>query len=241
MQISIYPAKKYRKCLVLVGGSGDTVEGFTPLVTKLSERLIDYSICTFNFSTKVEAGSLLDKQAQELEVVLNELVTKHNFIKVDIFCTSQGAYATVKSLSSHKLDNHINNIILYDPADYYLSEIDLHSWSGSSKYLPSKTIVSDELQTISGNMKVHVIHLTLRNYGLHGYLQKEFKDREFDDPSGYPRLNTKMIEAFYAKIPPANKGKYIELSGVPHAILRDGNIATNISTTIETIHSFLNS
>lgn len=240
MNISVYPKNKNQKnCLLLVGGSGDTADGFMPLVTKLGEKLSDYSIGTFSFTSKSETESLLDIQSRELEEVLNQLVSEHHFSKIDIFCTSQGAYATVVVLSSHKFDESIRSVIAYDPSDHYVEGDDLHSWTGSQEYVPNRRVVSDELANISGSYKVNVVHLTLRNYGTSGYIEKENSKRSEDNPSGYPRLNTQMIKNFYSKIPVSNKGEYIEVSNVPHAILRDGNIPQNIDSVVDTVSKLL--
>lgn len=244
MKITVYPTDPiHENCLVLVGGSGDTTEGFQPLVKKISEKLSDYSICTFSFSTQSETESLLDLQSSELVEVFSEITTKHNFKKIDVFCTSMGAYATIRLLNNTEYQNFINQVIMYDPADYYLSakfaNSDDVTWSGPLEYSPSKPVISSELSTVSGNSVVSVVHLTLRNYGVNGYLQKEFKNRGMDDPSGYPRLSTEMVKALYSKIPTAIKGEYVEQPMVPHAILRDGNIEENIHNVVDIITDIL--
>lgn len=244
MKITIYPSDPIQEnCLVLVGGSGDTTEGFQPIVTKISEKLPDYSICTFTFSTQSETESLLDLQSRELDEVFSEITTKYNFKKIDVFCTSMGAYATIRLLNNKKYQNLINQVIMFDPADYYLSakfaNSDDVTWSGPQEYSPIKPVISSELSTISSNCLVSVVHLTLRNYGVSGYLQKEFKDRGGEDPSGYPRLSTEMVKAFYAKVPTTNRGKYIEQNLVPHAILRDGNIGENLEHVVDLISKLL--
>ncbi|MBP9670257.1 hypothetical protein KBD75_02555 [Candidatus Woesebacteria bacterium] len=244
MKITIYPSGPIQEnCLVLVGGSGDTTEGFQPIVTKISEKLPDYSICTFSFSTHSEAESLLDLQSRELDEVFSEITTKYNFKKIDVFCTSMGAYATIRLLNNKKYQNLINQVIMFDPADYYLSakfaNSDDVTWSGPQEYNPIKPVISSELSTISGNCIVSVVHLTLSNYGVNGYIQKEFKNRGIDDPNGYPRLSTEMVKAFYAKVPTTNSGKYIEQNLVPHAILRDGNIPENLDHVVDLISKLL--
>lgn len=246
MKITIYPSDPIQEnCLILVGGSGDTTEGFEPLVTKISEKLPDYSICTFSFSTQSETESLLDLQSSELAEVFSEITTKYNFKKIDVFCTSMGAYSTIRLLNNEKYQNFVSRVIMYDPADYYQSakfaNSDDVTWSGPQEYNPSKPVISSELSTISGNCVVSVVHLTLRNYGVKGYMQKEFKNRGMDDLSGYPRLCTEMVKSIYAKIPPTNKGEYVEQPMVPHAILRDGNIEKNLENVVVLVSDMLTS
>jgi hypothetical protein len=240
MKISVYPEDKINEnCLLLVGGSGDTAKGFEPLVTKLIDQLVNYSICTFSFASKSEVENLLDIQSRELEEVLSQLVTEYHFKKIDIFCTSQGAYSTAKVLASHKFNESISSVIMYDPADYYMDGTNLHSWSGPQEYVPNRKVVSDDLVGILGNYKVNVVHLTLRNHGTDGYLEIEHGKRGEDNPGGYPRLSTQMVKNFFIKIPSANKGEYIEVSDVPHAILRDGNISQNIDSVANTVSTLL--
>jgi hypothetical protein len=240
MKISLYPTDLVSpKCLVLVGGSGDTSEGFDPLVQAISNKLIDYSICTFNFSTSSKTESILDVQARELNDVMGQLTTDNRFKQIDIFATSMGAYATIKLLQNNHYSKIIRNVILYDPADYYLSakfaDSDDVTWSGPQQYVPKSKVISDELKEIEGKCKITVVHLTLRNYGQDGYIDNSYSDRSIDHSGGYPRLCTDMVRAMFDKIPLKNKGRYIEESNVPHAILRDGNIKANIEQVSSTI------
>lgn len=240
MNISVYPPSSVEgKCLVLVGGSGDNSDGFIPLVNVLSKSLPNHSICRFSFSTPSDIASLLETQSRELTEVITQLISEHNFKIIDLFCTSQGAYSTIRFLSSNKYSNYLNTVIMYDPADYYVMESEPHSWSGSQPYLPSREVISDELSKISGNYKIHVVHLTLRNYGENGYLQSDFSDRGVDELNGYPRLSSGMVESIYAKIPAKNKGEYIEQANVPHAILRDGNIQENLENVTSLVSEIL--
>ncbi len=244
MQLFIDPAnKQYSKCLVLVGGSGDTSEGFKPLVAKLLTKITDSSICTFSFSTHSESESLLDLQSRELEEVFSELTTKYDFKEINIFTTSMGAYATTYLLSNNKYSDIIKHVIFYDPADYYISAKFAGSndvtWSGTDLYRPNKEVVSNRLKLINSQTKISVVHLTLRNYSKSGHIDKKFVDRGIDHEGGYPRLNKQMVKHFYHCIPDINRGEYIKETGVPHAILRDGEITANLDKVTSTVSSLL--
>lgn len=245
MKIFINPIEKlFSKCLILVGGSGDTSEGFAPLTTKILEKLPDYSICTFSFSTTSKTESILDVQARELIEVFEQLTTHHNFQQIDIFATSMGAYATIKLLSSNKYASTIKNVIFYDPADYYPSAKFADSndvtWSGPQSYAPNSKVISDELKQLKGEYKITVVHLTLRNYNQDKYIDTNYSDRGIDHADGYPRLSTDMVRAIFEKIPLKNQGIYIEDPTVPHAILRDGDITANLERVSNMILAILN-
>lgn len=236
MQITKYPRVIHSRCLVLVGGSGDTAEGFLPLVEQLSQKLPSTNIITFTFSSASKTENILELQSRELFEVLEQISSDNHFKSIDIFETSKGAYATIKLLSSNKYSNLINKVILFDPADYYMSakfgESKDSTWSGSAIYNPTSPVVSDLLSEVSGRVKISVIHLTLHNYGPSDYLENTYHKRGEDNPIGYPRLSTEMVKNMYKKIPKNNKGEYLELNDVPHAILRDGDISKNISNTV---------
>lgn len=223
------PNKNASKCLVLVGGHGDTVEVLSPLAHSISALLLDHQVCTFDFSTDhTESESVLDIQARELEQVFGQLSDLFGHKSISIWCTSQGAYATTKLLVQNNFVAYISKVVMYDPADYYLSSRGIGSWTGFETYLPTARVVSDELVRLSGDYKVNVVHLPLRNHGPNGYLESEYLDRGKDDAHGYPRLNTQMVKSFYSKLPASNQGKYLEDSLVPHGFVRDGDLQKNL-------------
>lgn len=244
MQIFIDPEnKQYSKCLVLVGGSGDTSVGFMPLVTKLLTKITDSSICTFSFSSHSDSESLLDLQSRELEAVFSELTTKYDFKEINIFTTSMGAYATTYLLSNNRYSDIIKHVIFYDPADYYISAKFADSndvtWSGPDLYRPNKEVVSNRLKLIDSLVKISVVHLSLRNYSKSDYIDKDYSNRGIDHEGGYPRLNKQMVKHFYHCIPTKNQAGYLKETGVPHAILRDGNIQANLDKVTSTVSSLL--
>lgn len=233
--------RKTEKCLVLVGGSGDTAEKFEPLARALGEKLEGFVICTFTMSSEVVEGeSLLNKQTEELRVVMEELVTK--FEEIDLFCTSMGAYATVRVLGVGRYYPYIRKVIMFDPADYHVSDKFQFAtpdseitWSGYQEYNPQDKTVVEELKNYGGEATIDMVHLVVRNHGSSGYVEKEYRDRGNDDPGGYPRLNTEMVKRFYENTPEKNRGQYVEVNNLPHGFMRDGDIAKNLERVVDVV------
>lgn len=228
------------KCLILVGGSGDTSLGFKPLIRGLKKELPDYTIISFTFSSIASSGNILENQAKELDEVFQQVIKKKMINSIDIFCTSMGAFSTIRLISTGMAPNIIRRVIMFDPADYYKNTKADHTWSGRDSYSPAQELISDELRNLSANLLIDVVHLTLRNYGENGYIHEKFVDRGQDNIKGYSRLNSKMVKDIHEKIPAKDKGKYIEVSNVPHAFLRDGNIPNNIQSVAKLASSLLN-
>ena len=244
MEIKTYTKNEHpSNCMVVVGGSGDSINKFSQFLEKLSKTLDDYVICMFDF-TRSDNESILDAQSRELTSVFKDLINKNKFEKIDIFCTSMGAYATVKILSNSKYSKVIKKVIFFDPADYYilqkLHQNENNTWSGHQTYYPSSKVISDELRNIPSNIKVDVVHLTIHNYSSSGYFTKNLTERNIDQNNGFPRLSTKMVKAFYEKLPNKNKGKYLEISNLPHGFIRDGNIEENIKKVVSVVNKLLN-
>jgi hypothetical protein len=246
MQIFFEPAnKQYSKCLVLVGGSGDTVERFAPLVKEFSKFITDTSFCSFNISATCADGSLLELQSQELLEVFHQLTTKHDFKEINIFTTSMGAYASTDLLSTNLYSDIIKHMIFYDPADYYIgakfTDSNDVTWSGPDTFRPNKEVVSNRLKFIDSQTKISVVHLTLRNYSKSGYIDKDYSKRGIDHDGGYPRLNKDMVRHFFNCLPTINKAKFVKEPGVPHGFLRDGDITTNLRKVSTTCADLLKS
>lgn len=248
MKFKLTPSGATRnKCLVIVGGSGDTAEKLTPLTDTLAQDLPEYTVCSFGLSSRVDDGkNLLEAQAQELEQVFTELNSQYIFTDYVIFCTSMGSYSTVRTLNNPNYSKLISSVIFFDPADYPTSEelkfADADSeitWAGYADYSPKQPVISDELKNYTGSAKLHVIHLTVKNHGPKGYIEDDNKSRDKDSYDGHPRLNTAMVKKYYANIPKPNKGKYLEISNLPHALVRDGNIANNINKVVDIVRKLL--
>lgn len=246
MRIHLFPSDEVReKCLLLVGGSWDTAERFIPLVSLLNKRLSQHTICTFTMSSSCKDGeSLLGKQAAELGEVMEKLISQQRFVKYDLFCTSMGAYAVVKALINPVHSHVFNKVIFFDPADYYLSsnfgsaDGEL-TWSGYMEYLPTEPLVSDELKKYRGEATIHVAHLTVRNHGSGGYVGAKYEDRGKDHPEAFPRLNTEMVKKFYESTSLKNRGRYVEVGGLPHGFIRDGDIQDNLVKVADLIAELL--
>ncbi len=228
------------KCLLLVGGDGDTIDVFSRLANDLDKALSNYRICSFDFSTETTSDErLLDIQAKELELVCQQLLDNHHVANITIWCTSRGAYATSKLLAKNIFNERISHVIMFDPSDYYTKISGLGTWSGYQDYLPKSQVVSDVLTNIKGNTIVDVVHLTLRNYGPKGYFESEYINRGIDNPLGFHRLNTLMVKSFYSKLPQMNKGVYLEINTIPHGFVRDGDLQKNYERVVKSIKKLI--
>lgn len=226
------------KCLVLIGGVGDPAEIFEPLINKLVSPLPNHTICTFTFSQKSNGMSLLNLQSKELEEVISQLINHHNFKKLDLWCTSMGSFATVKALLNQDYGHNISHAIFFDPADYYLDDLatDVEqetTWSGYQDYQPTKPTICTQMANLTSMTIVDVVHLTVRNHSIKGYIESEYSRRNGDNPVGFTRLNTQMVKSFYKHTPAVNRGKYIEINNLPHAIFRDGDVEQNLQTIVK--------
>lgn len=236
MQIHLSPYNNNRnKCLVLIGGVGDPAEIFEPLVKLIDHKLTDHTICTFTFSQKSNTIPLLQQQVNELEEVLDKLIASVQFKEINLWCTSMGAYSTVKVITNPKYNQYLKHAILFDPADYYLDDRalsvdDEFTWSGYESYNPKFPTISKSLSDITSDISVNVTHLIVKNHNQSGYLDKKYSERNMNNPKGYPRLNTEMVKQFYKNLPVKNTGEYQEIDHVPHAIFRDGDINYNLTT-----------
>lgn len=244
MQLTFHPGKfESKQCLIMVGGSGDTADRFAPVVKQISRHLPNTEICTFTMTETTDPSLTHDTQVKEVEEVIEMLLTKHLFKRIDIFCTSMGAYSTSFLLNNPKYSQAINRVIFFDPADYYtdhnLANKQGNSWSGPDDYLPVGEVASDKLRGVRSNLLAHVVKLTVRNYGKNGYVYPDYDKRGEDVAWEYPRLNTKMVMSFYDKLPGTNKGQYIEINHLPHAFLRDGNIEENQKQVVSLIVDLL--
>jgi len=91
------------------------------------------------------------------------------------------------------------------------------------------------MRKIQEGVEVYVAHLPVRNYSKKGYAL----NREIDNEGFYSRLNKNMVYAFYEKTPLSNRANYTEIEMVPHAFMRDGNVAGNIRKLSEFVISSL--
>jgi len=244
IKINYLNLKKNSNSLILfIGGSGDTKDDFNPLIEELQERINNYNFASFSFKG-IEENKIfpLSNQTNDLKEVLKFFINK-NINKFILIATSAGAYSTCEILGSNEFNKLIKKVILIDPADYYVEEAKklkiYNTWSGSDEFKPTNRLVSCELFSIKGNFKIDVIHLTLKNYGNHDYIEKDFSKRGKSFPNAFPRLNTMMVKNFYETIPEKNKGKYLEIDNIPHGIFRDGKINQNILKVVNMLQEIL--
>lgn len=201
-------SKNTKKVLVFVGGSGDNKDSFVKTIDHLAHQLPDYNFCTFSVTKPKFKTKILHQTVSDLESVLNCLLAPQKSRKISIFCTSMGAYSTAHLLTNLKYKSSLDQAIFCDPADYYLDQKKVKTWSGSEEYSPQKKTASSLLKKINSKVQVHVIHFTLKK-------------------NSFPRLNTKMVIKFYRNVPKKNRGLYLENKHIPHAINRDGDILKN--------------
>lgn len=214
--------------LIIIGGSGDKKDKFNLLVKKLVRTGFTDNILTFSFRGYENEKFLpLKQQIRDLEEVLDFVGDRYHFSNVLLCCTSAGAVSCSFALANRKYQNLVSKAIFLDPADYSVDELEryegVYAWNGASVYNPDREVVSDILKNIAGDVIVDVVRFSIRNSIGDGYA----KDRGRDYPGLFPRLNEKMVRAFYDKLPPANKGTYIEINNLPHAFMRDGNVSKN--------------
>lgn len=196
----------------------------------MSEHNPDYQVVTFSFrGVEQKKKVVLRNQVEDLKEVIDFLISDGHK-DITILCTSMGAFSTCFALTDDDCKNYITKAIFLDPADYELSTIDAeeqHTLSGADKYAFTSAIASSLLAKVSGGVIIDVAHLTIHNYGPDGYAEPE--NRGNDNPQLKPRLNTRMVKAFYERTPSKNRGQYIEIADIPHAFVRDGNIEQNVS------------
>lgn len=245
MNIQLYPPdKQLNKCFILVGGSGDSVETLQPFIKAVSVVLPEHSICSFTFSSQHD-NNLLKQQSIELQQIFSQLESEYSFGTYDIFATSMGAYATVELLQDEQVRQKINNVMFFDPADYYqnlqFTSVDGEiTWSGYQPYKPTEPTISDKLANLTGTSPtVDVVHFTIRNHGMNGYVDSDYSSRSIDHSGANPRLSTDMVKAFFFKTAPLNRGQYLEINNVPHGFLRDGDLVANVNIIILLIQRLL--
>jgi predicted alpha/beta-fold hydrolase len=232
MEISIcYLGDKYSsKVILIVGGSGDTKDSYGGFVNMLTEILPKYKIITFSFQGQEDEKDLpLQQQVEDLKHVLSTL---HNLAirSITILGTSMGAFSVTHVLNNEQFSEDIKEVVLLDPADYYLDTLEtakkITSWTGVDNYAPSRPTAVSLMNKIKSNTRIHVINFTIRNYDGAGYTSEEL--RGIDNSNQYARLNNDMVKTFYDNTPIKNRGKYIEDNTIPHAFMRDGNVKNNI-------------
>lgn len=229
IKINYFPNKYKHKLIIIVGGWGDTRNEFLNIVTLLVNKGINESFTTFSFrGYEDKKYRPLLQQSKDLKEVVEYFIGKKNITEIKLINTSDGAVSSTYLLFSDDFGDSINKAIYLDPADYYQESIgklteDIFIWPGFKKFEPTKKVVADLLTKVKSDVMVDVVNFTLRNYGPDGYSPHP----SVDNPNYFPRLNNDMVRNFYEKTPKKNRGKYMEIPGIPHAFLRDGNVKEN--------------
>jgi len=228
--------------VIIVGGSGDTRTNFIDLAEALIKAKLPSNIANFSFRGREEnIGYNLGQQVLDLEEVIKYLMTKKGNKGIKLVCTSQGAYSTTWIASTTKYAPFISDIVYLDPADYHLipdfnldSKADM-TWSGFEDFKPRSNTAANLLNGLGPSTQVSVIHFKLRNHGPEGYSSPLYSERGIDTEEMFPRLNRDMVKNFYDNTPSNNSKTYFEIPGLPHAFLRDGDIAKNTEKIVEVI------
>lgn len=225
-----------RNVIVLVGGYGDDKDTFNPLVTALKKELPNSdTLVTFSFSSKEGCVPTFTNQINDLRLFLKHLLKETAVETFTIICTSDGAVSSTYALFDPDLKDKINKVIYLDPAIYYTSSLDQEPdfiWHGFVEYAPEEEVIGDLFGEYEFDATLDVVHLIIKNYNPTGYAE-DLRDRGEDNPKMHTRLSTNMVESFYMSIPDKTKGKYIELNGVPHAFMRDGDVESNIEELVK--------
>lgn len=238
---TIYPATDGQNWVLLVGGSGDTRAMFDGFAQQLQQQTGSH-IVTFAFRG-VESGlpQPLRQQATDLTEVLDYLVAQVKVPRITVVCTSAGAFSVSLALASGRYNGFVDHAIFMDPADYTLdgaAQINPYTLSGLQMYsMPSESAATALGRITDSKLIVDVLFFTIRNFGRNGYVTPSL--RGTDDPQLYTRLNKTMVKSFYNNPPAANRGRFIELHNVPHAFVRDGNIACNIQSIVNAVTGLL--
>jgi len=229
-----------KRNLIFVGGSDDDRTKFENIVNQLLINGVFSDIFTISFrGTESERKGEVMDEIQELEEILEHLIKNNKVDKAEIVCTSAGAISTTSLIANDKYSSKIDNAVYLDPADYRKVEGKYKSWSGFANFNESETLVSNKLTEINSDTKVHVVNFMLKNHSPDGYAPEAERDK--NNPNLFKRLNYDMVKAFWNNTPDKNKGKYIEDEILPHAFMRDGDVAKNEKRVVELITETIDS
>lgn len=240
-QILFFPSPKSNKVLIFVGGDGDDKDSFFPIVKEILANT-KINIITFSYSPYTQNIDELPKQPIiDFENVISYVINELHLTKINIFCTSAGAYPTTLVLASNKFSDQIIKVIYFDPANYYYTPQAFpeksHSWNGNEQFNPIYPTISEELLKLKSKCIVDVFHLSIRNHDGKDY--GEVKNRGEDNPKKFSRLNKEMVKSFYTNLPQNNRGMYKEINAIPHAFMRDGDIDNNVKIITQNISKLL--
>lgn len=226
--------------IIFVGGFGDNLNTFKPLINQLIPHHNNKLFITFSFP-QPKTNNSLDLQSEYLLKFVDYVVKKYKVTNLILICTSDGAFSTTFCITKGVVREKVSKTIFLDPANYYLAQGKDLSWNflwpGYKKYTPKYKTLTDLLKTIDTAVKIDVINFTLKNYSSEGYPKPEL--RGFNNPKLYPRINNSMVKSFYTNTPVKNRGAYKEVNTVPHAFMRDGNVVENIKILTDLLNQLL--
>jgi hypothetical protein len=237
-EFNCYGKYKDTVAIIFVGGYGDSKDYHSKPLMRLSASL---QMNVYSFSFRDGKNATFSSQINDLIDLCIYLLEKKDVKELKIICTSDGAASSTFVLLDKRIESFISVILFLDPAVYYLDDIPtrpLDDWKGFQDFLPKKKMYGEVLKEANFNAVLHVIHFSLRNYSSQGYVDDPLT-RGLDIPTKYSRMNKASIKHFYECIPLKNKGVYREVSNLPHAYMRDGEIANNINNVVQLISSLL--
>lgn len=237
LEYTLYRAKNSH---VVIFFNGDGARGdFQNIPEQLISLRLNYDYVTFYYRGVREGKerSINDYiiDAQEL---LEHFRADRDYTSYVFIATSAGASVVANIVPEPIVP--VSQVILIDPADYYVSPIGSTglTWDGESEYLPENPVFSDSMKSIDSSVeKVDVIGFSLKNTLNHQYAPHE--KRHIDQEGYYSRLNQQMVRAFYDKVPDVQKGKFRSVNEIPHAFMRDGNIRKNIRSLVRLLTNLL--
>lgn len=240
IKINYFDYKNSNDAIVIIGGTGDHKDYFNDLAIQLLEKCHKI-IVEFSFRGYEEGKFItLKQQVLDLREVASFLISEKNIQNINLVCTSAGAYSASYMLVDKEFSNSVSKAIFIDPADYFIANENKYgepsTWSGVDKFDVNFKTSSDLLTKIKSEVKVDVVYFTIRIYGKDGYS----KDGVKDNPKLFPRLNAQMVKKFFSNTPNRNKGQYIEVNNIPHAIKRDGDANKNIKRLSDLIYKLIN-
>lgn len=225
---------------VLIPGSGSHYINERPIATALFNAQ-NCNVVNMSPRSRGENGvdCTLYDTAEELAIVLLQSADAglRNF---SLTATSQGMvaiallYDALKNLCRTDVLEHIQSIILMDPADYLLSEIDKYesedpgTWDGSRseeyRLIDDEELISNKIKwlKIYPSINVNLVFFELKNRNQKGYVH-ELPEHRGKNDGIYTRLASSITKRLSTQL----GVDVIKSINLPHAINRDGNPTQN--------------
>lgn len=225
--------KSIESVVVFISGSGDTKDVYTPITKILEEKDFPSTLVSFSFRGRDEGREYSHtQQIEDLEDVLDYLI-REGFSKITLIPTSMGFISVACVLNNQKYTTFISEVLMLDPADYPI-DMSRETWTGMDEFIPTTELYSNLLKNISSNLKISIVHFSLRNFDKN-YKAKTDLERGVDNPEAFCRLNKDMELNIFNNVPEKNRGEFLEDYKLPHAFSRDGDINKNHKIVAEYI------